>query len=707
MSEHDPLIGRTIGQYKILERVGRGGMATIYRAEQPSVNRVVALKVLPRQFTHDPDFTTRFEREARVIAALEHMNIVPVHDYGQEDDIPYIVMRYMPAGSLAERIREGPPPLDETVRIVAQVADALDYAHEQGVIHRDLKSSNILLDARGNAYLTDFGIAKVAEMTAHLTGSAVVGTPAYMAPEQAEGGAEITPAADIYALGIVIYEMLVGRVPFYDETPVRQLVMHLTEPVPSLRQADPNIPEAIDLAVQRALSKDPTERYPTASAFAEALARAAHLPADVMPVVAPPEPALAAPTPAAPPTPAIETAATEASPDETPSWATMPTALETRLAPARKERSGLLIGLILVGLALVGLLLIGGLRVGRQIWLRRHATPVEPAIAAGETATAEAATAAAPTPEPAALPAPVALVLDDQTEGVNDLALAGARQAAEEIGLELTVVTAEGPEERDLALIQTVNNTDAGLVISVSHMPSILAVGAMRDNRDTHLVLVDVYTAERRLALTNVTVVNFAEDQTGYLAGTLAACMSQTDVIGAVGGTQIPPVVHYVEGYRNGALAYNPDVTVLSLYIPDLNNPALGKQSAQEMIANNADVIFAAAGETGLGALLAASEAGVMAIGADADEYRIPPEVAPSLLTSAVKRYDVAIAQVMRDFAAGRLEGGRRVLGLAEGAVELAPYHDWEGRIPEECRSAVSRAQAGLSDGSLATGVEE
>jgi tRNA A-37 threonylcarbamoyl transferase component Bud32 len=271
----EDLTGKTLGQYRLVEPIGKGGMATVYKAFQESMGRYVAIKVLPRQFTHDEAFLTRFEREARVIAQLEHRSILPVHDFGEEDGIPYIVMRYVEGGTVYDLIRRaGSLDLEQTTHIVGQVADALDFAHQQGIIHRDLKPHNILIDRQGDTYLSDFGIAKMLEAQATLTGTGVIGTPAYIAPELAQG-MQADVRADVYALGVVIFEMLCGRVPFEADTPMAAIYKHVNEPVPSLCEAKPGIPPVVDAVVQKVLAKDPDERFQTAGELARAL-RAAY-----------------------------------------------------------------------------------------------------------------------------------------------------------------------------------------------------------------------------------------------------------------------------------------------------------------------------------------------------------------------------------------------------------------------------------------------
>jgi serine/threonine protein kinase len=268
------LTGKTLGQYEIGQQLGKGGMATVYLARQTSIGRTVALKIMPAYFMHDPSFLQRFEREVQVIARLQHPRILPVYDYGELEGRPYLVMAYMSGGTIADRIKEGQIPLDETVRIVEQIAEGLDHAHRKGVIHRDFKPSNVLLDENGNAHLADFGIAKVSESTVQLTGSGIVGTPAYMAPEMANQGL-VTPAIDIYALGITTYEMLTGKFPYQGDTPLRVMMAHATAPIPDVRDLNPDCPLAVANVVRKAMAKDPDDRYATAGEMAAALRAAA------------------------------------------------------------------------------------------------------------------------------------------------------------------------------------------------------------------------------------------------------------------------------------------------------------------------------------------------------------------------------------------------------------------------------------------------
>jgi len=263
-----------IGRYEIKAELGRGGMATVYRAYDPSFDRDVAIKVLPREFLHDPQFHDRFQREIRMVAQLEHPAIVPVYDVGEEEGMPFFVMRYMSGGSLTDWIERGRFSLEDTARIVERLAQALSYAHKQGVIHRDLKPDNVLFDNNGDPFISDFGVAKFAEAASNLTGSGIIGTPAYMSPEQAQGD-PVDSRTDIYGLGVIVYQMLSGRQPYNADTPMGVVVKHITEPVPEILRANPDLPESMDTIIKSAMAKDKQKRYTTATDLARALNLAA------------------------------------------------------------------------------------------------------------------------------------------------------------------------------------------------------------------------------------------------------------------------------------------------------------------------------------------------------------------------------------------------------------------------------------------------
>jgi hypothetical protein len=263
------LAGATLGAYRIVEPLGRGGMGSVYKAYEASLERHVALKVLPGAFLHDEGFADRFRREARVIARLEHPNIVPIFSFGIERGVPWMAMRMISGGTLAGLLRRQRLDGARVAAILRGVAEALDYAHTKGVVHRDVKPQNVLLDEAQHVYLADFGIAHMLEGAGGLTQTGTIsGTPQYMAPEQAVARA-VDHRADIYALGIMAYEMLTGRVPFSADTPVAVLIKHVQEPLPL--PAEGEFPAPLVQPLLKATAKDPADRWPSALAFVDAL----------------------------------------------------------------------------------------------------------------------------------------------------------------------------------------------------------------------------------------------------------------------------------------------------------------------------------------------------------------------------------------------------------------------------------------------------
>ncbi|ABU56706.1 serine/threonine-protein kinase [Roseiflexus castenholzii] len=399
MSATTPLIGATIGNYEIQALIGSGGMATVYRGFDHNLGRAVAIKILSEEARAHPGFVDRFRQEARIIANLRHPNIVQVYDFGVHNGMPYMVQELLPGPTLEQRITDAvcngrPLSLDEIVAITRQLAAALDAAHAAGVIHRDVKPANAMWNALGSLVLTDFGIARNMLASGNQTQvGMVVGTPGYLSPEQAQG-LPVTPASDIYSLGVVVFEMLAGRLPFNGDTPMSIAIQHIQTPPPPLRTLRSDIPPAIEAVVLRALAKDPAARFERAEQFAAALERACLTSTPGVAATAIHQQATAiwqsggaAVKPASPSIPAAASA---------------PPVVETRASPKQERRFSLL---PLLGGAFALLLLVGAFLAmrgsGSTAGQIGDAAPTAPLATVAPTA----ASAATPAPE-VAIPPP-------------------------------------------------------------------------------------------------------------------------------------------------------------------------------------------------------------------------------------------------------------------------------------------------------------
>ena len=287
------LEGITLGKYRILEPLGRGGMAQVYKAYHPQLDRYMAVKILRSDLVENDEFLKRFQHEAHAVSGLRHAHIVQVFDFDKQDDYYYMVMELLEGDTLRAllneyRVRNQRMPLDEIIRIIKDILSGLAYAHSEGIIHRDIKPANIMLTKKRQAVITDFGIAQILGSTQHTMSGALMGTLNYMAPEQGLKG-ECDRRSDIYSLGIVLYEMLTGYTPFDADTPLAILMKHLNDPLPLPTQVDPTLPAVLEMIVLKALAKDPDDRFQNAEEMSEALAKISEqLSADERPIVPPP-----------------------------------------------------------------------------------------------------------------------------------------------------------------------------------------------------------------------------------------------------------------------------------------------------------------------------------------------------------------------------------------------------------------------------------
>lgn len=264
-----------IGAYDIENQVGSGGMATVYKAYQPKLDRHVAIKIMHDMFARDSNFLARFEREARIVARLDHPNIVPIYDYDDHQGRPYLVMKFVEGITLKDKLRKNTLTPRESLEIISKIAGALHYAHEQGVLHRDIKPSNILLDGRGTPYLTDFGLARIAQQgESTMSIDMILGTPHYISPEQARGETNLDSRTDVYSLGVILYELATGQVPFSGESSHAIVHSHIYDAPPLPSSINPDLTPEVEDVLLKALSKEPSQRYSNPVEMVEAYKQA-------------------------------------------------------------------------------------------------------------------------------------------------------------------------------------------------------------------------------------------------------------------------------------------------------------------------------------------------------------------------------------------------------------------------------------------------
>lgn len=697
----DAMSAAMFGAYRVLQKIGKGGMADVFLAEDPGIRRQVAIKVLPHEFLRDDTFIKRFEREVHTIAALQHPAILPVYAYGTQDGQPYIVMAYMGGGSLADEIRAQPGGLsyERILRLVERIAEGLDFAHKRGIIHRDFKPSNVLLDEEGNPYIADFGIAKATADTAQLTGSGVVGTPAYMAPEMATSGG-IGPGVDVYALGVALYQMITGQMPYTAETPMGVLMAHATAPIPDPTPLRTGMPRDLVQVLYNSLAKQPAQRYQSAGELASDLRtalsgqpirqRAAHETLVESGTWEMGRPASTQASPAAP----LETIGVT-----TPRGSTA--------APVRAQRRGFpIIPLIIGGLLLLALV-VGGIFVLPGLLTPQEATPPA-AVNSPPTAEAESGPAPAPTDDASVAAAAnfgVGLLVDSSANtAYSSGAEAGVQRAVDEFGVRSMVEAASSSAAYGTLLTELIEN-DSDLLISVGFTMAEATQLIAADHSDLQFAIVD-HSFDP--PLDNAVGITFEVSEPSFLAGYLAAGVTETGFIATFGGMDLPPVRNFIDYFQAGMNYYNEQkLAVIQVYgqgqfANSFDDVDAGYRIAADLIYNEGtDVIFPAAGEVGLGAVEAARENGALIIGVDTDWCEFRPETCDVVLTSVLKDIGSAVYNSIRLAMEGQLLGKNYVGTLANGGVGLAPYHENADRVSAELQAELDAIAAAIREGSL------
>lgn len=364
-------IGENVGPYRVTAQLGQGGMATVYKAYHASLDRYVAIKVMHAAFKEDSTFLARFQREARVLARLEHPNIVPVYDFADHAGQPYLVMKYVEGDTLKARMANGIVSTEEILKVVDAVGAGLAYAHKQGVLHRDIKPSNVIITPDGQYYLSDFGLARIATAgESTLSQDTMLGTPNYISPEQAKGVSDLDGRTDVYSFGVLLYEMIVGRVPYSGDTPFAIIHDHIYSPLPLPSVVNPDVPEPVERVLLKALAKERDDRYADApalvAAFHQALEEAGALPQA---------------TPVAPTPRGASSTVTRRAPAAAATVVAPPAAAKPESPAAQKKSGSPWVWIVVGGIVLVALAL-GAVWIGGRILRTRNTQATPTALAA-------------------------------------------------------------------------------------------------------------------------------------------------------------------------------------------------------------------------------------------------------------------------------------------------------------------------------------
>ncbi len=707
------LIGKVLGtRYMILERLGEGGMADIYKASDARLERLVAVKVIRIDRNRAENVLQRFDREAKSLAQLTHPNIVPVIDYGDFEGIPFLVMPFLAGGTLRDKLGK-PLPYNESARLLEPIADALAYAHAHGIIHRDVKPSNILISESGKPMLSDFGIAKllVSDKASGLTTTGTgMGTPEYMAPEQVRGKA-VDGHADIYSLGVVYYEMITGRTPYEGDTPMAVAAAQAADPLPPPGKFVPDLPPAVEAILLKALAKQPEDRHadmPALHKDLEKLARreskAARRPAKTEKPVQQPSASYGTAFDFAAQAPAVVTPA-EIPDDHTrlridQPGPIMPAPFSPVKPRARAHRiPKWLIWTIPAAILVVGIVVIA-LVATRHVPTTGTNQPANfGALLSGKRYKICEVTDIAG--------------IDDKS--VNQTIWNSALRVADQLGVE--VVYLESQQESDYAdNINAFLTQDCDLIIGAGFLV-FDAIGIAADQHPEQLFM--NFEVSYDPARSNISTITYKVDQVTFLAGYLAAATTRTGKVGTYGGMQFPSVTTFMDGFFFGVQKYNEmhgtDVSVIGwdpysqtgLFLGSFSDMTASKEYTLTLMDEGADIIMPIGGLISVGTLEACQETGsCRMIGVDSDWAAFYPEYSDQILASVVKNMDAAILQVTGDLIEGNFTGGNIEGTLANGLIELRANGSLSGDLSAELSTLKEQIINGEVETVLSAGSE-
>lgn len=615
------LTGKHIGRYEIMEKIGEGGMASVYRSIDPQTKQMFAIKVLRNERGISEKFLKRFKREAKTLTKLKHDHIIPVIDHGDFEELPYLVMPYLSGGTF-KRLLGKPIPYAVAAAKLEVVAEALAYAHDHGVIHRDVKPSNILLDEAGQPFLSDFGIAKLidTEETSELTGTGIgVGTPEYISPEQALGK-QVDGRTDCYSLGIVFYEMVTGRKPFIADTPLALAIKQATDPLPNPRQFIGDLPEKVELVLVKSLAKDPEKRYQSMHQFAEDLHELA---SGNLPIIS-----------------SVRSLSTRSKKGKFRS---------DRQIPNKKPRTRKTV-FILAGILLTSIIAATVTVLMKPDWMNNL---LSPKITEAATINAVSITEANPTDFSGFKACYLTAVGDSLSVGsYSGIGWAGVQKAVEDYGISTDIKTPIRVDELP-GILEAFVQEGCSIIISSEYSEVELMQQFAKANPDIYFAMNECTSVGN---LKNARCGQFETKYAALLAGFLACGYSQNGEVGTFGGGDYASINNQMQGFGKGVEFFNFMMdknckidgwfsdTSSGTYIYNMVYPEKAKNFTQNLLTQGADVIFPVARTASSGALDAVTAKGnAYVIGVDLNWAEVFPEKKAYILASIVSHVDAFV----------------------------------------------------------------